>query len=117
MEEQALTGLTEYGVLGLWTISLMWREHSTEKRHQSQIDRMEERHQEATKRLEERHEEATRDFLAMREKIHADIVDELKEISHKLDISLNKINDGLTAMREKYAEDRAWMRNQRGGES
>ncbi len=103
MEEQALTGLIEYGVLGLWTISLMWRERSTEKRHQAQIERMEERHQ-----------EATRDFLMMREKIHADIVDELKDVSHKLDISLNKINDGLVAMREKYAEDRAWMRGRNG---
>ena len=105
MEEQALTGLIEYGVLGLWTISLMWRERTTEKRHQAQIERMEERHQ-----------EATRDFLMMREKIHADIVDELKEVSHKLDMSLTKINDGLTAMREKYAEDRAWMlRNHNDG--
>ena len=105
MEESFVSQIIEYGVLGLWTISLMWRERTTEKRHQAQIDRM-----------EERHDEATKDFLAMREKIHADVVDELKEISHKLDMSLTKINDGLTAMREKYAEDRAWMRgrNDRG---
>ncbi len=107
MEESFISQIVEYGVLGLWTLSLMWRERSTEKRHAGQIERM-----------EERHEEATKDFLIMREKIHADVVDELKEISHKLDMSLNKINDGLTSMREKYAEDRAWMRNQdRGGDS
>jgi len=98
MEESAITGLIEYGVLGLWTISLLWSQRVQEARHQKQIERMEERHQEQTK-----------DFLSMRERIHAEVVEELKEISHKLDMSLNKINDGLTTMREKYAEDRLMM--------
>lgn len=98
MEEAALTGLIEYGVLGLWTISLLWSQKVQEARHAKQIERMEERHQEQTK-----------DFLAMRERIHAEVVEELKEISHKLDMSLTKISDGLTTMREKHAEDRLMM--------
>lgn len=98
MEEQTLTGLIEYGVLGMWTLSLLWSQKVQEKRHEKQIERM-----------EERHDEQTKDFLAMREKIHAEVVEELKEISHKLDMSLTKINDGLTTMREKYAEDRLMM--------
>ena len=98
MEESALTGLIEYGVLGLWTISLLWSQKVQESRHQKQIERM-----------ETRHDETTKDFLTMREKIHAEVVEELKEISHKLDLSLTKISDNLTTMREKNAEDRLMM--------
>jgi hypothetical protein len=93
--EEMLPKMFEYGVLGLWTFSLMWRERTTEKRHQSQLDK-----------LEERHVEQMKDFLEMRERIHSEIVDELKEVSHKLDLSLGKINEGLRDMREKYAEER-----------
>lgn len=119
MEGEALTGLIEYGVLGLWTISLLWSQRTQEARHQKQIERM-----------EERHDEQTKDFLNMREKIHGEIVEELQQMtqSHqgwliKLDVSLakvtescdkvtascEKISDGLATMREKHAEDRMMM--------
>ena len=35
--EESLTGLIEYGVLGLWTISLLWSQKVQEKRHERQI--------------------------------------------------------------------------------
>jgi len=99
MDESFISKIVEYGVLGMWTLSLMWRERTTEKRHQSQIERM-----------EERHEEQTKDFLVMREKIHSDIVEKMTEFSHETVRAFDKINDNLTALREKMTEDRAfWL--------
>ena len=93
--EELVPSFIEYGVLGLWTVSLMLRERQTEARHQSQMDK-----------LEERHVAQTRDFLAMRDKIQNDVLEELQDNGNKLDRALDKINEGLLAMREKYAEDR-----------
>ena len=99
MDESFVSKIVEYGVLGLWTLSLMWRERTTEKRHQAQIERM-----------EERHEEATTQFMLMREKIHVGIVEKRTEFSHETVRAFDRINDNLTALREKMTEDRAfWL--------
>lgn len=93
--EELVPSFIEYGVLGLWTFSLIWRERQTEARHQNQLDKM-----------EERHLAQTRDFLAMRDRIQNEVLEELQENSNKLDRALDKIGEGLLAIREKYQEDR-----------
>ena len=100
--EEMLPHIVEYGVLGLWTVSLLWARRNDEARHQAQLDKMEERHVAQMK-----------DAMDVREKLHSEIVDELKEVSRDVDTALNKLDEGLTAMREKYAEDRLRERPER----
>ena len=96
--EEMLPHIVEYGVLGLWTFSLLWRERQTENRHQSQLDKM-----------EERHVAQTADFLALRDRIQENVIEELQENGHKLDQALDKLDRGLAEMQQKYAEDRMRM--------
>ena len=84
METTLIEGLAQYGPLGLWTASLLFMNWQQRK------DRKEE-------------EKASKEALQYhQEKIAASLVTQ----THMLQTAMDKIDSGLTAMREKYAEDR-----------
>jgi uncharacterized protein HemX len=96
MDESIAAPLVEAGILGLWTLSLLWQQQRTDKKHEARERSQLDRH--AAERTE---------MTELREK-HLDAISvEVQEIEHKLDTALSKIDQGLEAMRQKYAEDRA----------
>mgnify|MGYP001205699159 FL=1 len=79
-----LQALAQYGPLGLWTASLLWMNWQMRK---------------------DMKEDEKRADAALR--YHQDKIAEKLETQEKLlERALDKIDSGLTAMREKYAEDR-----------
>lgn len=82
--ETIIEGLAQYGPLGLWTASLLWMNHQQRKDQANAA-------------------KAAREQM---ENCQANIVDALAEHSRMLDKALDKLDSGLDAMKEKYAEDR-----------
>jgi hypothetical protein len=82
--EVIIEGLAQYGPLGLWTASLLWMNWQQRK------DQKEEEQRAAD--MQRYHQENITTRLENQEKM--------------LERALIKLDDGLTAMREKYAEDR-----------
>ena len=84
METTIIEGLAQYGPLGLWTASLLWMNYM-QRKDQKENER---RAQEAMQFYQEK------------------VATALLEQSHMLQKAMDKIDSGLQAMREKYAEDR-----------
>ena len=84
METAFIEGLAQYGPLGLWTASLLWMNH------------------------QQRKDQASAAKAAREEMAHCqlNIVSALADQAKTLDKAIVMIDSGLTAMREKYAEDR-----------
>ncbi len=82
--ETLIEGLAQYGPLGLWTASLLWMNWQQRK------DQKEE-------------EKLAAERLAYHQE---NIVEAMREHRHLLEKAIEKIDGGLDAMREKYAEDR-----------
>ena len=82
--EVLIEGLAQYGPLGLWTASLLWMNFQQRKENKEDEDR-------AAKALQFHQQQ---------------IVENLRDQKHMLEKAIEKIDSGLTAMREKYAEDR-----------
>jgi hypothetical protein len=82
--ESILEGLAQYGPLGLWTASLLWMNWQ-QRKDQKEEEKM------ASERLKYHQEK---------------IVERLTSQEAMLAKALEKIDHGLVAMREKYAEDR-----------
>ena len=82
--EAIIEGLAQYGPLGLWTASLLWMNWQQRK------DQKED-------------EEKAADRLRYYQE---NIITRLENQEKMLEMALIKLDDGLTAMREKYAEDR-----------
>jgi len=94
MEVEFLSIIAQYGPLGLWTASLLWMNWQ-QRKDQKEEERI------AAERLKY-HQES--------------IVTTLTEQRHMLEKAIEKIDSGLTAMREKYAEDRILrMKDGQGG--
>ena len=79
-----LQGLAQYGPLGLWTASLLYMNWQ-QRKDQKEEERL------AAERLAFHQE---------------NIVSSLQEQKHMLEKAIEKIDSGLTTMREKYAEER-----------
>ena len=84
MEVEFVTSLAQYGVLGLWTASLLYT--NWQQRKERVLD-----------------EEKAANALQFHQ---AQIVTRLIEQEHMLERAIEKIDSGLRDMREKYAEDR-----------
>ena len=82
--ETLIEGLAQYGPLGLWTASLLWM--NWQQRKENKED--EQRAAEALKYHQEQ------------------IVQKLSEQKHMLEKTIEKIEDGLEMVKEKYAEER-----------
>tara|TARA_R110002124_G_scaffold147946_1_gene313395 strand:+ start:126 stop:395 length:270 start_codon:yes stop_codon:yes gene_type:complete len=82
--ESIIEGLAQYGPLGLWTASLLWMNH------------------------QQRKDQATAAKAAREEMAHCqlNIVNALADQARMLEKALDKLDSGLDAMKEKYAEDR-----------
>ncbi len=84
--EQILGALAQYGPLGLWTAALLlmnWQQRK-DKKEDERI---------AQERLQYHTE---------------NIVEALRDQRHMLDKTIEKIEGGLTMVREKYAEERLY---------
>ena len=82
--EEITAALAQYGPLGLWTASLLWMNWQGQKeRKQAEKE---------AKETQQYHQEQ--------------IVRKLIEQEHMLNRALEKLDNGLQQMREKYAEDR-----------
>ena len=86
--EEMLPHLVEWGVLGLWTVSLMYREHRTEAKHTVEKDRN-----------EERHANQIRELIKMRDQIQRDVLDELQENRSLLNRALDRLDMTLMDLR------------------
>ena len=82
--ETLIEGLVQYGPLGMWTASLLWMNWQ-QRRDQKEEEKM------ASERLQYHQE---------------NIVEAMREQKHMLERTMEKIEEGLEAMKEKYAEDR-----------
>ena len=82
--ESILEALAQYGPLGLWTASLLWMNWQQRKE-------MKEEERRGAEALQYHQEQ---------------IVEKLTEQRHMLEKAIEKIDTGIGAMREKYAEDR-----------
>ena len=82
--EAIFEGLAQYGPLGLWTTSLLWMNWQ-QRKDQKEEERL------AAERLAYHQE---------------NIVEAMRNQKHMLEKALEKIDSGLDAMKEKYAEDR-----------
>jgi len=82
--ESILEALAQYGPLGLWTASLLWMNWQQRKE-------MKEEEERAAVALQYHQEQ---------------IVENLRDQKHMLEKAIEKIDNGLASMREKYAEDR-----------
>jgi hypothetical protein len=82
--EILMEGLAQYGPLGLWTASLLWMNYQ-QRKDQKEEEKM------ASDRLQYHQEK---------------IVERLSNQEAMLVKAMEKIDHGLVAMREKYAEDR-----------
>ena len=82
--ESIIEGLAQYGPLGLWTASLLWMNH------------------------QQRKDQATAAKAAREEMAHCqlNIVNALADQARMLEKALDKLDSGLDAMKEKYAEVR-----------
>jgi len=84
METTLIEGLAQYGPLGLWTASLLfmnWQQRKDQKED----------------------EKASKEAMAhCQEKIAAALLSQ----THMLQKAMDKIDGGLSDMRQKYAEDR-----------
>tara|TARA_R110002033_G_scaffold120726_1_gene163864 strand:+ start:59 stop:331 length:273 start_codon:yes stop_codon:yes gene_type:complete len=82
--ESIIEGLAQYGPLGLWTASLLWMNH------------------------QQRKDQANAAKAAREEMAHCqlNIVSALADQARMLEKALDKLDSGLGAMKEKYAEDR-----------
>ena len=84
METEFLKYLSQYGVLGLWTASLLWANHQQKKEQR------------------EEKQKGSEALAYHQEKI----VSKLSEQEKMLQIALEKIDTGLREMRSKYQEER-----------
>jgi len=82
--EAIIEGLAQYGPLGLWTASLLWMNWQQRKENKEDEQR-------AAEALQFHQEK---------------IVERLTNQEAMLAKALQKLDHGLVAMREKYAEDR-----------
>jgi Flp pilus assembly protein TadB len=82
--ETMIEGLAQYGPLGLWTASLLWMNWQ-QRKEEKEAERL------AAEQLRYHQE---------------NIVEALRDQKHMLEKAIEKIDAGLTDMREKYAEDR-----------
>ncbi len=82
--ETIIEVLAQYGPLGLWTASLLWMNWQ-QRKDQKEEEKI------AAERLQY-HQES--------------IVKTLRDQQHMLEKAIEKIEGGLTMVREKYAEDR-----------
>jgi DNA anti-recombination protein RmuC len=117
MDLELLETLTEYGVLGLWTVSLLWRDVSLSKRlneqqekFQQQLDKIDSRADEKEHALRDRYDQVIANYAEQREKLTTEIISRLERIEDVSKDSADKVNEGLQAMRERYAEERALAR-------
>ena len=81
---EALNGLVEYGILGMWTLSLLLSNHTMRKNFQGRYDDLNKNVVEVVKKNKE---------LA-------------EENQEKLEKALDKIDEGLQTMKQKYMEDK-----------
>jgi hypothetical protein len=82
--EILIEGLAQYGPLGMWTASLLWMNYQ-QRKDQKEEEKV------AAERLQYHQEK---------------IVSALAEQEQLLEKAIDKIDTGLTVMREKYAEER-----------
>lgn len=82
--ETLIEGLAQYGPLGMWTASLLWMNWQQRK------DQKEE-------------EKAAQERLQYHQE---NIVTAMQDQKYMLEKAIEKIDEGLDAMKEKYAEDR-----------
>ena len=114
MTDSLISQLLDFGALGIFAGFLIWQHLGMQKRldglterFQTQLDKINTDHD---TRIEKMHEDNAKGLLYHQEQI----VTRLTSSEHKLDVSMDKMDDaltkidtGLNEMRIKYAEDRA----------
>jgi len=78
--EQVLENLLEYGILGMWTISLLVSKYQGDKNHDKQIDKFHEEYTHRIESLENEIEGLRKDLDDKTDKIN----EHLLEIKHKI---------------------------------
>ena len=84
MDAAGLSQLVEYGILGLWTLSLLVSNHTMRGNFQKRYDDLNKNVVDVLKKNKET----------------------IEENQEKLDKALDKIDEGLDTMKQKYLEDK-----------
>jgi len=94
MDTAGLNQLVEYGILGLWTLSLLISNHTMRSNFQKRYDDLNKNVVDVIKKNKEM----------------------IEENQEKLEMALQKLDEGLTTMKQKYLEEklRAEMKKTQG---
>tara|TARA_R110002020_G_C15765893_1_gene727606 strand:+ start:210 stop:497 length:288 start_codon:yes stop_codon:yes gene_type:complete len=84
MDTAGLNQLVEYGILGLWTLSLLISNHTMRSNFQKRYDDLNKNVVDVIKKNKEM----------------------IEENQEKLEMALEKLDEGLTTMKQKYLEDK-----------
>ena len=80
--EQVLDGLLEYGILGMWTISLLVSKYQSDKQHGLQMDKFHEEYTHRIESLENEIEGLRKDLDDKTDKINENLI-EIKHVINK----------------------------------
>jgi len=94
MDTAGLNQLVEYGILGLWTLSLLISNHTMRSNFQKRYDDLNKNVVDVIKKNKEM----------------------IEENQEKLEMALQKLDEGLATMKQKYLEEklRAEMKKTQG---
>lgn len=112
--EEIFLELSQYGPLGLWTITLLvWHVQQQKKIESARVEFMErlaaidDKSDSRESALRDRYDKVIADLQEERSTLRGDVVAKLDKIVGDMDSMGAKVDEGLMAMRERHAEDRA----------
>jgi DNA anti-recombination protein RmuC len=124
VEEALLNTLTDYGALGLFAGFLIYlylgmqkRMDSLVEKFQDQLDKINTNYDDRIEKMRERYEvvitglrteasDVQKDLIALRERTHEEVVEQINDNARKLNTALEKLDLGLGEMRKHYEESR-----------
>jgi vacuolar-type H+-ATPase subunit I/STV1 len=112
--EQIFAELAQYGPLGMWTVTLLvWHVQQQKKLEAARVEfmdrlaQLDDKSDNRESALRDRYDKVISDLQDERSVLRGDIITKLEKVSEDIGNMGQKVDEGLTAMRERYAEERA----------
>ena len=112
--EQIFAELAQYGPLGMWTVTLLvWHVQQQKKLEAARVEfldrlaALDDKSDQRETALRDRYDRVITDLQDERTELRVDMVTKLDKALADLDAMTAKVDEGLKAMRERYAEERA----------
>lgn len=112
--EEIFLELSQYGPLGLWTLTLLiWHVQQQKKLEAARVEFMErlaaldDKSDQKESALRDRYDRVIADLQDERTSLRVDMIGKLDKALNDIETMTGKVDEGLTAMKERYAEERA----------